>query len=125
MDIENDCLHGNLSFIQVPSYQVPDSSLCDKEMTLELMHELKSVNIRLYRVEISGAQINNDSELFSISTSTSFSPQPKSNETIMREDKNPFKGMWYLISSCLIITKEYKYKKCKSPKGTTTKWNKG
>ena len=63
MDIENDCLHGNLSFIQVPSYQVPDSSLCDKEMTLELMHELKSVNIRLYRVEISGAQINNDSEL--------------------------------------------------------------
>jgi len=37
LDIEHDCLHGHLVFLQVPSYQVPDSSLCDQDMTIELM----------------------------------------------------------------------------------------
>ena len=37
LDIDHDCIYGHLKFLQVPSYQVPDSSLCDSEMTLELM----------------------------------------------------------------------------------------
>lgn len=40
LDIDHDCIHGHLKFLQVPSYQVPDSSLCDSEMTLELMTQI-------------------------------------------------------------------------------------
>jgi len=40
IDIENDCVHGFLTFIQVPSYQVPDSSLCDSDMTKELLLQI-------------------------------------------------------------------------------------
>lgn len=54
LDIEHDCIYGHLKFLQVPSYQVPDSSLCDSEMTLELMQQIQSINLRLYRVEVSG-----------------------------------------------------------------------
>lgn len=54
IDISNECIHGFLTFIQVPSYQVEESSLCDPEMTRELMMEIQSINIRIYRMEISG-----------------------------------------------------------------------
>lgn len=40
VDIESESIHGYLSFIQVPSYQVPDSSLCDRDMTIELMQQI-------------------------------------------------------------------------------------
>jgi len=63
LDIEHDCIYGYLRFLQVPSYQVADSSLCDSEMTIELMSQIQSINVRLYRMEVSGIQINNDSEL--------------------------------------------------------------
>lgn len=63
IDLEQDCIHGFLKFLQVPSYQVPDSSLSDQEMTRQLMMEIQSINIRIYRQEISGMQISNDSEL--------------------------------------------------------------
>jgi hypothetical protein len=66
LDIEHDCIYGYLKFLQMPSYQVEDSSLCDSEMTLELMHQIQSINLRLYRVEVSGIQINNDTELQNI-----------------------------------------------------------
>ena len=33
IDIKNDCIHGFLLFIQMPSYQIEDTSLCDSEMT--------------------------------------------------------------------------------------------
>ena len=49
-------------FIQVPSYQ-QESSMVDQEMTIELMQQIQGVNIRIYRQEISGLQISNDSEL--------------------------------------------------------------
>ena len=42
---------------------MPDSSLCDQDMTIELLMEIQSINIRIYKQEISGMQINNDSEL--------------------------------------------------------------
>lgn len=63
IDIENDCIHGYLMFLQVPSYQQPDSSLCDQDMTIELMNQIQSVNIRIYRMEVSGITLNNDTEL--------------------------------------------------------------
>ena len=37
IDIENDCIHGYLMFLQMPSYQIEDTSLCDSEMTRELI----------------------------------------------------------------------------------------
>ena len=40
IDIENDCIYGYLLFLQVPSYQVEDSSLCDQDMTIELMQQI-------------------------------------------------------------------------------------
>lgn len=36
IDIDNECIHGHLTFIQIPSYQ-QESSMCDQEMTIELM----------------------------------------------------------------------------------------
>jgi hypothetical protein len=51
-----------------------ENSLNDRDMTIELMQELQSINIRIYRLEISGIQINNDNELqniFSIGASKS------------------------------------------------------
>jgi hypothetical protein len=39
IDIQNDCIYGHLQFLQVPSYQV-ENSLNDKDMTIELMHEI-------------------------------------------------------------------------------------
>ena len=48
IDIDNECIYGHLKFIQVPSYQ-QESSLCDQEMTIELMQQIQSINIRLYR----------------------------------------------------------------------------
>ena len=36
IDIDNECIYGHLQFIQVPSYQ-QESSLCDQDMTIELM----------------------------------------------------------------------------------------
>jgi hypothetical protein len=54
IDLEQDCIYGFLKFLQVPSYQVPDSSLSDQEMTRQLMMEIQSINIRIYRQEISG-----------------------------------------------------------------------
>ena len=63
LDIDHDCIHGHLRFLQIPSYQVPDSSLCDSDMTLELMQQMQSINLRIYRVEVSGTPINNDTEL--------------------------------------------------------------
>ena len=48
IDIDNDCIHGHLKFVQVPSYQ-QESSLCDKDMTIELIQQIESINIRLYR----------------------------------------------------------------------------
>ena len=65
IDIQNDCIYGYLKFLQVPSYQV-ENSLNDKDMTIELMQEIQGINIRIYRLEISGLQINNDSELQNI-----------------------------------------------------------
>ena len=62
IDIENDCIYGYLQFIQCPSYYI-ESSLCDPDMTTELLMEIQSINIRIYKCEISGLQINNDSEL--------------------------------------------------------------
>ena len=44
------------------SYYI-ESSLCDPDMTTELLMEIQSINIRIYKCEISGLQINNDSEL--------------------------------------------------------------
>lgn len=35
-------------------------------MTLELLQQIQSINLRLYRVEVSGVQINNDTELQNI-----------------------------------------------------------
>lgn len=66
LDIDHDCIHGYLKFLQMPSYQVPDSSLCDSEMTIQLMSQIQSINVRIYRLEISGVQINNDTELQNI-----------------------------------------------------------
>ena len=66
LDIENDCLHGYLRFLQVPSYQIEESSLCDPDMTIELLMQIQTVNLRIYRMEISGIQINNDGELQNI-----------------------------------------------------------
>ena len=63
LDIDQDCLHGHITFLQVPSYQVEDSSLQDRDMTIELLQQIQSVNLRLYRAEVSGVQINNDSDL--------------------------------------------------------------
>ena len=40
LDIENDCLHGFLKFLQVPSYQIEESSLCDPDMTIELLMQI-------------------------------------------------------------------------------------
>lgn len=65
IDIDNECIYGHLRFIQVPSYQ-QESSLCDQDMTIELMQQIQSINIRLYRQEISGLHISNDSELSNI-----------------------------------------------------------
>lgn len=48
IDIDNECIYGHLNFIQVPSYQ-QESSMCDQEMTIELMQQIQSINIRLYR----------------------------------------------------------------------------
>lgn len=63
IDIENECIYGYLLFLQVPSYQMPDSSLCDQDMTTDLIKQIQSINIRIYKQEISGLQINNDTEL--------------------------------------------------------------
>ena len=48
IDIDNECIYGHLLFIQVPSYQ-QESSMCDQEMTKDLMQQIVSINIRLYR----------------------------------------------------------------------------
>ena len=53
IDIDNECIYGHLQFIQVPSYQ-QESSLCDQDMTKELMQQINSINIRIYKQEISG-----------------------------------------------------------------------
>ena len=37
IDIRNDCIHGFLLFIQMPSYQIEDTSICDQELTKELI----------------------------------------------------------------------------------------
>lgn len=65
IDIDNECIYGHLKFIQVPSYQ-QESSMCDQDMTKELMQQINSINIRIYKQEISGLQLNNDSELQNI-----------------------------------------------------------
>ena len=49
IDVENECIHGYLMFLQVPSYQMPDSSLCDQDMTTDLIKQIQSINIRIYK----------------------------------------------------------------------------
>ena len=39
LSIENDCITGSLTFLQVPSYQI-DSSISDTDLTIELMQEI-------------------------------------------------------------------------------------
>ena len=40
IDIENDCIYGYLLFLQMPSYQIEDTSICDSEMTRNLIWEI-------------------------------------------------------------------------------------
>ena len=69
INIDRDRITGHLNFIQVPSYQV-ESSLSDVDMTKELLQRICSVNLRLYRQEVSGMPINNDTELQQIIASS-------------------------------------------------------
>jgi hypothetical protein len=69
----------------MPSYLVQDSSLCDSEMTLELMTQIQSINLRLYRVEVSGIQINNDTELQNIVNSENIQYKSKIRKQMVKE----------------------------------------